>query len=110
MDEAAAKQTVRQLTLPKFTAASIVDEKRYLAEVERVRQKGVAVDRGEYLSGVNAVAVCLGKRRGIPTAMWAVGFAESMDAEKTERIIEEALKAASALRKQIGAALPASEK
>ncbi|MCF8053050.1 MAG: IclR family transcriptional regulator [Desulfobacterales bacterium] len=106
MDEAGARQTVRNLSLPKFTAASIIDEERYLAEVEQVRQTGVAVDRGEYLSGVNAVAVGLGRRRGVPTAMWVVGFAESMGAEKIGRVAEETLKAASVLRERIGADPP----
>jgi DNA-binding IclR family transcriptional regulator len=103
MDEAAARQTVRSLSLPKFTAASIIDEERYLAEVEQVRKVGVAVDRGEYLSGVNAVAVGLGRRLGVPTALWAVGFAESMGTEKIRRVTEDARKAASVLRTRIGA-------
>jgi DNA-binding IclR family transcriptional regulator len=103
LDEAAARQTVRTLSLPKFTAASIVDEARYLAEVEQVRHSGVAVDRGEYLSGVNAVAVGVGRRLGVPTAMWVVGFAESMNPEKIRRVTEETLQAASVLRARIGA-------
>ena len=110
MDEDAARQMIRRLTLPRFTPASVVDEDRYMAQVDGVRRSGVAVDRGEYLSGVNAVAVSLGTRRGIPTAMWAVGFAESMGAEKIRRVIEEATKAASALKKRIGAESPGGEK
>ncbi len=103
MDETAATQTVRNLSLPKFTAASIIDKEHYLAEVETVRKAGVAVDRGEYLSGVNAVAVGLGRHRGEPMAMWVVGFAESMGKEKIRRVSEEAVNVASILKIRINA-------
>jgi DNA-binding IclR family transcriptional regulator len=85
MDDKAARQTLRHMSLERFTAASIVDEGRFMAEVAAVRKKGVAVDIGEYLSGVHAVAVGLGKRRGIPLALWAVGFAESISPNRWER-------------------------
>ena len=98
MDEEAARQAIRHLSLPRFTAASIVDEDRFMTEVVAVRKKGVAVDIGEYLSGVHAVAVGLGKRRGIPLALWAVGFAESMGKEKIAGVIENARQAAADLR------------
>ena len=110
MEEAEARRTVEQLGLSRYTAASIVDEKRFAAEVAQVRQSGVAVDRGEYLSGVNAVAVGLGRRRGVPMALWAVGFAESMDDIKTARVIEEARAAAAALQRKIGTAPAAAGK
>jgi DNA-binding IclR family transcriptional regulator len=60
------------------------------------------VDRGEYLSGVNAVAVGLETRRGVPMALWAVGFAESMGKEKIAGIIESAMQAAADLRSLLG--------
>jgi DNA-binding IclR family transcriptional regulator len=97
-----ARRAVRRLPLPRFTPATIVEEDLLLAEAARVRQDGYAVDRGEYLSGVNAVAVGLETRRGVPMALWAVGFAESMGKEKIAGIIESAMQAAADLRSLLG--------
>jgi len=101
------RETIRRLTLPRFTPASIVDEQRFLTEVQKVRKRGVAVDCGEYLSGVNAVAVGLGKRRGIPLVVWAVGFAESLGPEKISVVVNELVKTGRALQDRLG---PLSEK
>ncbi|UCF91161.1 MAG: IclR family transcriptional regulator [Desulfobacterales bacterium] len=65
--------------LPRFTDHSIVTSEDYLAELERVRQQGYALDKEEYLPGVRAVAVALGNHRGLPLAVWVVGFADSMN-------------------------------
>ena len=73
-----------------------------MAEVAEARKKRVAVDIGEYLSGVNAVAVGLGRRRGVPLAMWAVGFAESMGKKRMPEIIESAMQTAADLRPVLG--------
>lgn len=102
MKEEEARQTIRRLTLPRYTPASIVDEERFLDEIRKVRQTGVAVDRGEYLSGVNAVAVGLDRRHGVPMALWAVGFAESMGADKIALIGRKALETADGLKEAIG--------
>jgi len=107
MDDAQALETIRRLTLPRFTPASIVDEQRFLAAVQKVRKSGVAVDCGEYLSGVNAAAVGLGKRRGIPLVVWAVGFAESLGPEKISVVVNELVKTGRALQDRLG---PLSEK
>jgi DNA-binding IclR family transcriptional regulator len=102
-----ARETIRRLTLPRFTSASIVDEQRFLTEVQKVRKRGVAVDCGEYLSGVNAAAIGLGKHRGIPLVVWAVGFAETLGPEKISSVVNELVKTGRALQDRLG---PLSEK
>ena len=74
--------------LPTFTPRSIVDPDAYLEELSRVRQQGYAVDDEEYLPGVKAVAAGLGNHRGLPLAVWVVGFAGAMDDAVMPRIIE----------------------
>jgi IclR family acetate operon transcriptional repressor len=103
LDVTAALSTVEQLTLQRYTRSSIVDENRFMAEVQQVRQKGYAVDMGEYLAGVNAVAVGVGMRRGMPFALWAVGFAESMGPDTIVHVVEAALETAAVLRKRLAA-------
>jgi DNA-binding IclR family transcriptional regulator len=102
MTDDEARRIIRHLSLPRFTAASIVDENRFMAEVDAVRQQGVAVDIGEYLSGVHAVAVGIGKRSGVPLALWAVGFAESMGKEKMADVIQRARQVAADVRSVLG--------
>jgi DNA-binding IclR family transcriptional regulator len=99
MPDTEARQIIRQLGLPRYTDASITDEKRYWKELAKVRQLGYAVDRGEYLSGVNAVATGLGQHDGMALAIWVVGFAEAMDQEKIERVVQAILEMAAKLRR-----------
>lgn len=90
-DEKMAKEIIRQKGLPTYTPASIQEESRYLEEVDRVRKTAVAWDRGEYMSGVNALAVPAHSRQ--PLALWVVGFAGSLD-EKKMRLISDQVRAA----------------
>lgn len=83
-----------QRGLPRFTPNSITEAERYLAELERVRLQGYAIDDEEYLSGIRAVAVALKNRRGLPMAVWVVGIAGNMGRERLERIAEMTVGAA----------------
>ena len=82
---------IKKHGLPSFTSQSIVKEEDYLLELDRVREIGYALDNEEYLPGVKAVAVGLGNHRGLPLAIWVVGFAGSMKNEVMPRIINETL-------------------
>jgi len=95
---ARAAKIVREQCLTRFTRRSIVAQADYLAEVEKVRRQGYAVDDEEYLAGVKAVAVALVNRRGLPLAIWAVGFAESMGDQAIGKIALETQRAAENLR------------
>ena len=39
----------------KFNPRTILDKKSFLAELEKVREKGYSVDNGEEIEGVNCV-------------------------------------------------------
>lgn len=92
---------IKENGLPRFTNASIVDEQAYLKEVADVCRSGYAIDKGEYLSGVNAIAVALGCHYGLQTALWVVGFTESLHSEKIDATIEPILSTAAKLRKAL---------
>jgi DNA-binding IclR family transcriptional regulator len=89
LEENEALRIIRQQGLPRFTPKSIVEENRYLQELTLVRQQGYALDDEEYLPGIRAAAIALGNHRGLPLAIWVVGFAGSMDHENIAKIIEE---------------------
>lgn len=95
---ARAAKIIREQGLTSFTRRSIVAAEAYMEEVEKVRRLGYAVDDEEYLAGVKAVAVALGNRRGLPLAVWAVGFADSMSDQAIEKIAIETRRAAENLR------------
>lgn len=78
---------IRATGLPRHTPYSIINEEKYLADLEQVRSKGYSVDHGEYLSGVSAVAVALDNLIGPPMAVWAVGLSSNMSAGKIEHAI-----------------------
>ncbi len=91
-------QLVAERGLPRFTSNSITTLEEYLAELNRVRSRGYAVDDEEYLSGVRAVAVALNNRQGLPMAIWVVGFAVNMGLEKLEQVADIAADSAKKLR------------
>lgn len=93
-----ALKIINEHGLTQFTRRSIVKKDDYLAELEKVRRQGYAVDDEEYLAGVKAVAVALGNQRGLPLAMWVVGFADAMGVSVIPGIAEETRRAAANLR------------
>jgi IclR family KDG regulon transcriptional repressor len=72
LDDAEVGRIVKKHGLPQFTKASIVDEHIFIKEIAGVRRAGYALDKGEYMSGVNAVAVGLGRHYGLQLALWVV--------------------------------------
>jgi DNA-binding IclR family transcriptional regulator len=88
---------IREHGLARFTKRSIVRKADYLAELDTVRRQGYALDNEEYLPGVKAVAVALGNQRGLPLAIWVVGFADSMGEDAAAEIAEETRRAAAQL-------------
>jgi IclR family KDG regulon transcriptional repressor len=101
MDDAEVSRIVKKHGLPQFTKASIVDEHTFMKEIAGVRQSGYALDKGEYMSGVNAIAVGLGSHYGLQLALWVVGFAESLTPEKIDKVKEPIMATASKLRKTL---------
>jgi DNA-binding IclR family transcriptional regulator len=101
MDDDEVSRIVKKRGLPQYTKASIVDEHIFMKEIAGVRQSGYALDNGEYLSGVNAIAIGLGNHYGQQLALWAVGFAESFHSEKIKAVKETIMTSADKLRKTL---------
>ena len=66
-----------------------------------MRRQGYAVDEEEYLPGVKAVAVAVGNQRGLPLAIWVVGFADAMGKNAVPEIVAETGRAAARLRESL---------
>lgn len=86
--------------LPGHTSRSIVDQNAYLAELNRARALGYAVDDEEYLAGIRAVAVVLRNRKGPPMAVWAVGLSSSLELEKIESMMSHMFEITEKLRRE----------
>lgn len=82
-----AKQLIHEKGLPRHTPRSIVDQEKYLTELEQVRTQGYSIDDEEYLTGVRAVALALHNLKGPPMAIWAVGLSSRMGLDKIEDAI-----------------------
>ena len=96
-DQAAA--FIQERELPQYTEKTITDKNDYIAEINQVRQNGYAVDDEEYLPGVRAIAISVGNRRGLPLALWVVGFAGAMETSMLPGFIQHIRKAAHNLQK-----------
>lgn len=103
------REVVRRLltTYPptKFTPRSITDPDKYLADLDKIRQAGVALDYGEYIANVQAVSVPIfyGKktRRRMVAGFWVVGFDWHLVPGKMETARRLAVKTGEALSKAI---------
>ena len=101
MEDTEVRQIIKTHGLPQYTKASVIDEEIFIKEIAGVRQSGYALDKGEYLSGINAIAVGLGDHYGLQLALWVVGFAESLHAEKIDKVKESIMATAVKLRKTL---------
>jgi DNA-binding IclR family transcriptional regulator len=95
------KVLIREKGLPRYTSRSITSEKEYLAEIERVRSQGYAIDDEEYLAGIRAIAVPLKNRMGPPVAVWVVGLSSTMGLKKMQQAIEIATGSVEQLRSRL---------
>lgn len=84
-----AREIIDEIGLKSYTLNSITSAERYLKTLEQARKLGYAVDDEEYIQGVRAVAVCLNTVKGLPMAVWAVGFSSAMEFDKIPDIATE---------------------
>ena len=98
LDDKKIIELIRTQGLPRFTSSSITEETAYLAEIEKVRCQGYALDKEEFMSGVWGVAAGLKNFRGLPMGIWVVGFASAMDEELINRIAGKIVPIAHQLR------------
>jgi DNA-binding IclR family transcriptional regulator len=89
---------IKRHGLPQFTPQSITSEERYMAELRHVRERGYALDNEEYMPGVSAIAVSLGNLRGLPLAVWVVGFANTIGKNQIHRLARQVKQLAEKLK------------
>jgi DNA-binding IclR family transcriptional regulator len=89
LDDRRIIELIRTQGLPRFTSHTITEEAAYLAEIEKVRLQGYALDKEEFMSGVWGVAAGLKNFRGLPMGIWVVGFASAMDEDLIKCIAEK---------------------
>ncbi len=72
--------------LPRFTEASITDRDQFLEAVEKTITSGLAIDRGEYLAGVNAIGVPItGSENTLIAVLCVLGFTSHFDDKAMQR-------------------------
>ncbi len=87
--------------LVRYTPNTITDPDKYAKELERVREKGVAIDDEEYISGVRAVVAPIKRYGAYIPAIWVVGFKASMSDKKVAAIINQTRTTADQISRKI---------
>jgi IclR family transcriptional regulator, KDG regulon repressor len=101
LDDGEADRWVRGTGLRQDTGKSITDPDRYLEEIRKARKRGFALDDEEYIQGVRAVAapICVAARP--LSAIWVVGFTQSMRDADLLGIARHTKQAADAIEQNI---------
>jgi DNA-binding IclR family transcriptional regulator len=84
-----AEHIIRTVGLRRNTERSIIDPERYMEEIRKARDCGYALDDEEYLQGVRAVAASIHAQGQPMSAIWVVGFTQTMKVEKMTMIALE---------------------
>lgn len=89
--------------LPRFTEHSIVDANQFLSVVDQVASSGLSMDHGEYLAGINAVAVPItGFGQSLVAILCTLGIASHFDDEAMQRAGELLKAEAESLSRSLG--------
>jgi DNA-binding IclR family transcriptional regulator len=94
MNESEAAQLIRAGGLRQDTEKSITEPERYLREILEARKSGYALDDEEYIQGVRAVAAPVNVPGRPLSAIWVVGFTQSVSREKLSAIARQTKHAA----------------
>jgi DNA-binding IclR family transcriptional regulator len=107
LEEKKAKEIIQGMGLVRFTSKSIMDQKKFMKELEETKKRGYAIDDEEYMLGVRAIAAPIQTGSPPPAAIWLVGFSSSLTDQKMERMILEIRSTAQEIRQSMN---PAVEK
>jgi len=100
MADREADQLIRTVGLRRNTERSIIDPERYMEEIRKARDCGYALDDEEYLQGVRAVAASIHAQGQPMSAIWVVGFTQTMKVEKMTMIAVETKLAAETISRK----------
>jgi DNA-binding IclR family transcriptional regulator len=84
-----SKEMIQKKGLVRYTSKTVIDQRQFLREIEKVKGQGYAVDDEEYIPGVRAVAAPLVFPSSPPAALWVVGFTSTLDDQKVRTVIRE---------------------
>ena len=100
-DEIDAK--LKKIKFQRFNDNTILDKKTFLAELESVKQKGYAFDKGEEIEGVNCVGAPVFDAHGYPVAaIWITGPRERIKNEDLEDLGKKIKEYADAISARLG--------
>ena len=75
-----------------YTPHTIINRKDYQAEIDKVRQKGIALDQEEYIEGMVALGIPINTHsQNVQAAIWVVGLKQQL-AGKTSQQVTSLLK------------------
>jgi IclR family KDG regulon transcriptional repressor len=100
MEEQEAAELIRAVKLRQDTGKSITDPDQYLEEVHKARACGYALDDEEYMQGVRAVAASIHVPGRQMSAIWVVGFSQSVGIERMVAMAVETKSAADAITRK----------
>ena len=104
LEEKQVLEIIQEFGLTRVTSQTITDQQQYLSELRLSREKGVATDYEEYISGVRAVAAPLElKESGLTAAVWVVGFKPNLPENKMASLEKEIKKTVTDIRQGIEA-------
>jgi DNA-binding IclR family transcriptional regulator len=84
-----SKEMIQKKGLVRYTSKTVIDQRQFLREIEKVKGQGYAVDDEEYIPGVRAVAAPLVFPSSPPAALWVVGFTSTLDDQKVKTVTRE---------------------
>ncbi len=94
IEKVKAREMVQRKGLARYTSKTVIDQRQFLREIEKVKGQGYCVDDEEYIPGVRAVAAPLAFHSSPPAALWVVGFTSTLDDQKVKAVIREVQEAA----------------
>jgi len=100
-----AREIVQRTGLVRYTSKSVIDPRQFLKEVAKAKELGYAVDDGEYISGIWAVASALRSTPLHPSAIWVAGFTSALDDQKIKAAVREIQKTVQEINQSIGATI-----
>lgn len=87
LPEEEQSQLLDAIKFTKFTPRTITNKKSYLAELQKVRKTGVALDLGEEVSDLRCVAAPIFNSRSYPVAaIWVTGPESRLNEKKLQEI------------------------
>jgi DNA-binding IclR family transcriptional regulator len=101
MSPAERDEVLDEVGLPAFTPKAIRDRKRYVRELDEVRERGYATSLGEWVPGVNGVSVPIRSQDVVLGVMSASSFSTVLTADLFEPTAMRLLEAAHAISTEI---------